>query len=313
MAFNKKRFNILLCIDGSEESYRGLRYAVRVGKGNDADITLLYVRPVDKSMESGGLEMKIMRENMLEWGLKMPGMEHLERARKELIEYGYMDEEWKSETIHREVIGDPLGDNMVVYTSDTGAQITLKLMVSPSVARGILDECELNPYDITIIAMTGRGDNAGVHGSINWRVTRTVVTEHHGAVLVAREIEENHGHLICVTMDDKSIAAAQKDAVMASRCNCPVHLISVAETEEQVGQAEMSIALATNSIEKANVKIESATIAIGDPVQEIIEAGKAYSLIVMADSDVKGLRRFFRTSVAYDVLKHAYNSVMIIR
>jgi len=312
MTMDQKRFNILLCIDGSDESYRGLRYAVRIGKGNDADITLLYVRPVDKSMESGGIEMNLARENMLEWGLQLPGMEHLERAHKLLIEMGYMDEEWKSETIHREVIGDPLGDNMVVYTSAAGAHIVLRLMVSPSIARGILDECELNPYDITIIAMRDEGETRA-RGSINWGVTRTVVTEHHGAVLLAREIEENHGHLICVTHDDKSIAAAQKDAVMASRCECPVHLLSVAETEEDVAAAELAISLARNSIHQAGVEVVDSTVAIGDPVSEIIERGKPFSVIVMADSEVKGLRRFFQTSVAYEVLKRAYNSVMIIR
>lgn len=309
MTTDSGRFNILLCIDGSDESDRGLRYAVRVGKGNDADITLLYVRPVDKSMQAG---IALARENMLEWGLELPGMADLERAREQLINMGYMDEEWKSETIHREVIGDPLGDNMVIYTSDKGARITLKLMVSPSVARGILDECELNAYDITIIAMQGKV-STDVRGSINWDVTRTVVTEHSGAVLLAREIEESHGHLICVTMDDKSIAAAQKDAVMASRCNCDVHLLSVAPSEDLVGDAETAIALAINSISGAKVDIKSTTVAIGDPVQEIIERGKPYSVIVMADSHVKGLRRFFRTSVAYEVLKKAHNSVMIIR
>ncbi len=312
MAFNQERFNLLLCVDGSDESYRALRYAVRIGKGNDADITLLYVRPIDKSMGGGGLELNLTRENMLEWGIDLPGMEHLERAREQLIETGYMDEEWKSETIHREVIGDPLGDNMVVYTSPSGAQITLKLMVSPSVARGILDECELNPYNITIIAMQEEGESRA-RGGINWNVTRTVVTEHHGAVLLSRGIEESHGHLICVTADEKSIAAAQKDAVMASRCNCPVHLLSVAELESDIASAELAIKLASNAIEKAGVSIEEAVVAVGDPVTEIIERGKPFSVIVMADSDVKGLRRFFRTSVAYDVLKKAYNSVMIIR
>ncbi|MEL7490993.1 MAG: universal stress protein [Pseudomonadota bacterium] len=312
MTFNEKRFNILLCIDGSEESYRGLRYAVRIGKGNDADITLLYVRPVDKSMESGGIGMSLARENMLEWGLELPGMQALENARNQLIELGYMDEEWKSESVHKDVIGDRLGDNMVVYTSDTGAQITLKLMVSPSVERGILDECELNPYDITIVAMQDH-DQTNARGSINWRVTRTVVTEHRGAVLLAREIEENHGHLICVTHDEKSIAAAQKDAVMASRCNCPVHLLSVAERDTDIPAAELAINLAKNSIKQAGVTVESATVAEGDPVKEIIERGKPFSVIVMADSDIKGLRRFFQTSVAYDVLKQAHNSVMIIR
>lgn len=312
MTASSERFKILLCIDGSEESVRGLRYAVRIGKGNDADITLLFVRPVDKSLESGGIEMKLARENMLQWGLELPGMQCLEQARELLIEMGYMNEEWKSETIHRETHGDPLGDNMVVYTNDAGAQIVLKIMVSPSVARGILDECELNPYDITIIAMQDKAET-NARGSINWNVTRTVVTEHHGAVLVARDIEENHGHLICVTQDESSIAAAQMDAVMASRCNCPVHLISVAATQDDVPASEVAISLAQNAIEKAGVKVVDAKIAVGNPVDEIIEYGKPFSVIVMADSQAKGLRRFFRTSVPYAVLKRAYNSVMIMR
>ena len=50
----EKRFRILVCIDGSEESYRGLRYAARLGGGVDADICLLYVRPVDQGLRSGG-------------------------------------------------------------------------------------------------------------------------------------------------------------------------------------------------------------------------------------------------------------------
>lgn len=309
---SEKRFSILLCIDGSEESFRGLRYAVRVGKGNDADITLLFVRPVDLDRESDGLDLNLMRKNMLEWGFELPGMQHLEQARALLIEMGYMNDKWKTTTVNREVIGDPLGDNMVVYTSDTGAQIILKLMVSPSIARGILDECELNAYDITIIAMQDKSETAA-RGSINWNVTRTVVTEHRGVVLLAREIEENHGHLICVTHDEKSIAAAQKDAIMASRCNCPVHLLSVAPTKEDIPAAELSINLARNSIEQAGVKVVDATVAMGDPVKEIIERGKPFSVIVMADSDVKGLRRFFQTSVTYEVLKKAYNSVMVMR
>ena len=38
----EKVFKILVCIDGSEESYRGLRYAARLASGFDTDITLLY-------------------------------------------------------------------------------------------------------------------------------------------------------------------------------------------------------------------------------------------------------------------------------
>ncbi len=304
------RYNILLCIDGSEESFRGLRYAVKVSRGNDADITLLFVRPVDKSGRSSGLDMRVARENMLEWGLELPGMQALEDAHQELIKMGYMDEEWEFETVHREVVGDPLGDNMVVYTSSENEHIVLKLMVSTSVARGILDECELNDYDLTILAMSGDGTG---HSSINWGVTRSVVSEHKGTILLARGIEENHGHLICVNQDEKSIAAAKKDAIMASRCDCPVHLLSVAENEEEVPEAETAITWARAAITKAGVEVVDSTVAIGDPITQIIKHGAPYSVIVMADSHVKGLRRIFQTSVAYEVLKKAHNSVMIVR
>ena len=35
------RFRILVCIDGSDESYRGLKYAATLGGGVDADIVML--------------------------------------------------------------------------------------------------------------------------------------------------------------------------------------------------------------------------------------------------------------------------------
>ena len=66
---DESRFRILVCIDGSDESYRGLRYAARLGGGVDADICLLYVRPVDQELRSGGLQVRVVRENLLEWGL----------------------------------------------------------------------------------------------------------------------------------------------------------------------------------------------------------------------------------------------------
>ncbi|MEE9380076.1 MAG: universal stress protein [Hyphomonadaceae bacterium] len=308
---NDHRFKILLCIDGSEESHRGLSYAVKVSRGNDADITLLYVRPVDKTGRSAGLDMRVARENMLEWGLELPGMDILEREHQALIKMGYMDDDWKFETVHREVMGDPLGDNMVVYTSAAGESIILKLMVSPTIARGILDECEMNEYDLTILAMSDEDEKA--RHSINWGVTRAVVSEHRGTVLLARDIQENHGHLICVNQDEKSIEAARKDAIMASRCECPVHLLSVAATEDEVPVAETAITWARSAINKAGVEVVDSTVAVGDPIEQIIEHGKPYSVIVLADTHVKGLRRIFQTSVAYEVLQKAYNSVMIVR
>ena len=65
----KKRFRVLACIDGSDDSYRGLEYAAAVGAAPDADIILVYVRPIDQGLRSGGLQLRVARENMLNWGL----------------------------------------------------------------------------------------------------------------------------------------------------------------------------------------------------------------------------------------------------
>lgn len=303
-----QRFNILLCIDGSEESKRGLSYALKLSQGNDADITLLYVRPADKGMKQG---VQMARQNMVDWGFELPGMQALKEARDQLIDMGYLGGNWSEENVRKRAYGDPVGDSMKIYTHKEGASITLKQMVSPSVAAGILDECELNQYDLTVIAMSGPGSK-NVGGKINWSVTRSVVTEHRGTVLLAREIRENHGHLICVS-DEKSIEAAKKDAILANRCNCPVSLISVARTEAEKEAANRALAKARFEIESAGIDLVNAYSVVGDPASKIIEYGEGYSVIVMADTVVKGFRRFFQTSTAFDVLQHANNSVMIVR
>jgi len=303
-----KRFQILLCIDGSEESKRGLRYAVKIGQGSDADITILYVRPIDKGMRH---TMNLARQNMLDWGFELPGMRALKDARDQLVDLGFLGENWNEEKVRKRAYGDPIGDSMKMYTNEEGKTVSIKIMVAPSMAAGILDECELNNYDLTILALTGEGA-ANVRGKIKWKTTQTVVTEHHGSVLLARGIAENRGHLICVN-DEKSIEAAQHDALLASRCDCPVYLFSVAETEDKIESAKQAIEKAKQAIESAGVQVVDNWVAVGNPADEIIEHGKDFSVIVMADSSVKGFRRFFQSSVAYDVLQHAYNSVMIIR
>ena len=309
--FNPDKFNILLVIDGSEESHRGLRYAERVGRGNDADITLLYVRPIDKAKSMAGIDMRTVRQNMLDWGLELPGMKALETTRQMLLESGYMSDAWKSEAAQREVSGDPLGDQFVNYTSENGARITLKLIVRKSLADGILDECDRYDYDLTILALSGKDSERGL--SINWPVSRRILDEYTGTVLVARGIDVSHGHLICVLNNDASIMAARKDAVMASKYNAPIFLLSVAKTEEDKADAEQAIERATQVLAEENIHVVEAKVRVGDPKEIIIRQGKTFSVIVLADPHVKGLSRFFSQSIGMQVLKDAQNSVMIAR
>ncbi len=306
------RFHILVCIDESSESARALNYAVRIGSGTDADMTLLYVRPVDQGLRSGGLEISVARENLLEWGLELPGTKALNNARDTLVELGYLSPDWEQEYKHGDVQGDPLGDNLVSYHSDEGRHITLKLLVSPTVERGVLDQCEMETYDIVIVAMSDDAEGWGP-GQIGRVAAETVAVEHHGTVLVARELEESHGHLVCVWDNEQSIMAARRDAEIASRCACPVFLYSVAADENELPQAEAAVANAEKAIREVGIRVSGKKIEIGDPVEKIIEEGRQYSVIVMSSTARTGLRRFFTSSTSFQVLQRARNSVMIAR
>jgi hypothetical protein len=152
----KDCFRILVCVDGSDESYRGVRYAARLGVSLDADIALLYVRAVDRGLRSGGLQVRVARENMLSWGLELPGIKYLKTARDMLIEYGAMDADWMEKTRHVEVEGDPLGDNATFYSNDRGRLIVLKLKVASDIVSGILDQWEIGHYDLIILGASER-------------------------------------------------------------------------------------------------------------------------------------------------------------
>ena len=306
------RFRMLVCIDGSEGSYQSLRYAAKMGDGVDADIVLLYVRPIDQGLRSGGLQIRVVRENMLDWGLELPGMKYLKKGYDILLEMGIAGEDWRENRYHSSVEGDPLGDNTMEYINEEGKVIILKIKVATDIASGILEQWELEPYDIIILGASGRW-----HGAAKkfWdpAVAEKVAIHAPCSVLIARELDIGHGHLICTDGSEKSLDTVRKDAYLASRCECPVSLISVALDVEGEGEAKANVETARKELEAMDIEVENAISCVGNPVNEIIRAGTDYSVIVVSDSCKSGLKRFFMGSVAFKVLQDAYTSVMVVR
>src|SRR5947207_14879286 len=74
-AQRRNRFRILACIDGSEEALVTVRFAARLAPSDECDIIVLYVRPVDQGLWSGGLQVKLARQNMMEAGFELPRSE----------------------------------------------------------------------------------------------------------------------------------------------------------------------------------------------------------------------------------------------
>ncbi len=308
-----KRFRICVCLDGSDECYQSLRYAARLGGGVDADIVLLYVRPVDQGMRSGGLQVRVARENMLKWGLELPGIQYLKKGRDMLKEMAIMDgEDWTEEVVHTDVDGDPLGDNKINYVNQQGKMIVLKLKVATDIATGILEQWELGEYDLIILGASGRWK--GMARSF-WdpAVAEKVAIHAPCTVLVARDLDVGHGHLICTDGSERATEMVRQDALLASRCDCPVSLMSVALDVEGEAEATQNVTEAKKMLESMGIEVKETIVRIGNPVDEIIEAGPDYSLIVVSESGKSGLRRFFMGSVAFKVMENAHNSVMIVR
>ncbi len=306
------RFRILVCIDGSDESYISLRYAAKLGGGVDADIVLLYVRPIDQGLRSGGLEVRVVRENMLKWGLELPDIKYLKKGRDMLIEMGVMGKDWEEKSTHTGVEGDPLGDNKIEYIDKSGKEIVLKLKVASDVATGILEQWELGLYDIIIVGSTGRW--RGITKTLfDPPVAEKVALHAPCSVLVARELDIGHGHLICTNGSEKSMNTVRKDAYLASRCECPIALISVASDVESEPEAKKNVEEARKELESMGIEVSESFTRVGDPVNEIIEAGPDYSVIVFSESSRTGMARLFTGSVAYKVMQESYTSVMIVR
>jgi len=308
----RNRFRILVCIDGSEESYEGLRFAAEIGRGDECDIILLFVRPFDQGLRTGGLQMNVARENMLEWGLELRSVQHLKKGLEVLIELGRMDEEWHFMASHSEVRGDPVGDHKVEYHHESGKTIILKLKTAPDAASGILDQYELGPYNLIILGAQHRWQG-GFRSLWDAGVTQKVAMLAPCSTLVTRKGQDDEKRLICIDGSAHSLDATRRAAVLAKHLATPISLLSVVRNDEDRSVVERQVADAKAALEDIGIDVADALVRSGDPVEQIIKIGADYKLIVVSDSGKSRIKRFLIGSVAFGVMGHARTSVLNVR
>ena len=311
----RNRFRILVCIDGSDESYLGLKYADRMGgHREDCDIILLYVRPIDQGLHSGGLQVRVARENMLNWGLELPGIQRLKRGLEALVGEKELESQWEAKSTNIGVDDDPLGDNKIEYHHPSGRNIVLKLKVAPDAASGILDQYELGPYNLIIMGSAKRG-RSRVRATVSPSVSEKVAYHAPCSVLLVRDLVAGHGHLVAVDGSDFSREMAIQEAAIAARFPDPkLSAICVAKDDKSIAEAER-IVMDIDDYSKANFgfELKDRYVRVGDPVTNIVDAGKKYSVIVLGDSGKGTVTRFLGGGVSTDVMRLAHNSVMIMR
>ena len=308
----QKRFRILVCVDGSDASYEGIRFASHISTRNDCDVILLYVRPIDQGLRTGGLQVRVARENMLQWGLELPGIQYLKRGLEMLVSDEEMAEDWNVVSTHTDVWGDPVGDNKVEYQHESGKSIVLKLKTAPDPASGILDQYELGPYNLMIMGAPSRW-RGEFRSFWDAGVVQKAAMLAPCSVLVARKNNQGKGHIICTDGSEHSMDSMCRDAVLAHHIGTSVTIMTVASRENERAQAEKTLEKATAILEKIEIKITDAQIAVGNPTEEIIKIGNDYSVIAVSDSGKNWLKRLTKGSVAFGVMRTAETSVLNIR
>jgi len=311
-ALRRNRFRILACIDGSDDSFNTVRFAARLAPNDDCDIIVLFVRPVDQGLWSGGLQLRIARQNMMDAGFELPGVRDLKRALAILKEEGIDAESWPREASQQDAWGDPAGDTKVEYKSSEGRTVVLKLKTAPDAAHGILDQYELGPYNLMILGEPSRW-RGEFQAWFDTGVVQQVTLMAPCSVLVTRKSLDKKGFFICTDGTSRSMQAVRRAAVLAYMAREPITLFSVAPTEAGRPAAEEAVANARALLKAMKIDVADTRTAVGTPAEEIIEASPMYRLVVVTDEGRSRLQRIFRGSTAIDVVRSARTSVLDVR
>ena len=92
-----------------------------------------------------------------------------------------------------------------------------------------------------------------------------------------------------------------------------ISILSVSLDDEGEVEAQENVANAAKLLRSLGIEPKNTLIETGNPVEQIIEAAKKYTFVVIGDTGRTGLKRFFMGSVAFKVMEFANNSVMIVR
>ncbi|MBL8789381.1 MAG: universal stress protein [Rhizobiales bacterium] len=308
----RNRFRILACIDGSEEAMITVRFAARLAVSNNCDIIVLYVRQIDMGLHSGGLQVRLARQNMIDAGFELPGVSHLKKSLSVLKEEGIDVSGWKHEGAHQESWGDAAGDTKVEYTSPEGRSVVLKLKTAPDEAGGILDQYELGPYNLMILGQPShwRSEFRSFFGA---GVTQTVTTMAPCSVLVARNSLDRRGFFICTDGSSRSLQAVRRSAVLATMMGEPVTLFSAAPDAEALPAAEEAVSNAKALLKAMKIEVADIKTAVGDVIEEIVERGSLYRMIVVTDEGRTRIERLLKGSRATEVVRLARTSVLDVR
>ncbi len=312
-ARRRQRFRVLACVKDTEDDFSAVRMAAHLTPGNECDIIVVYVRPIDQGLWSGGLQLRLARQNMLEAGLELPGLKLLKDSLAILKEEGLDTSGWERNTGHQDAWGDPAGDNKVEFVSEQGRSVVLKLKTAPDPASGILDQYELGPYNLIIMGEPSRWRSELKSWFGTGVVQRVAVLAPCSVLVVRRAEKRKRGFFICTTGTARCMQAVRRSAVLAHAIGEQIILFSAAPTKLDKDKAEDNVRTAKALLDAIGIKVARTLTDVGDPVKKIVEHGSNHKCIVVSDEGRSFFSRIMNPSVAYGVIKNARTSVLDVR
>jgi nucleotide-binding universal stress UspA family protein len=311
-AQRRSRFRILACIDETEESFDTVRMAARLAKTNECDIIVLFVRSIDQGLWSGGLQVRVARQNILDAGLELPGINKLKRTLEVLDEEGIPAKDWARNTGHQDAWGDPLGDNKVEFVSEEGRSVVLKLKTAPEPAAGILDQYELGPYNLIIMGEPSRW-RGEFRSLFDAGIVQQVAVHAPCSVMVVRQPLDKDGFFICTDGTSRSMQAVRRAAVLAHTAGQPITLFSASAHEAGLATADENVKNARALLKAMGIKVKDIKTAVGPPAKKIVEIGSDYGVIVVTDEGRSRIQRAIKGSTAVEVVRTAKTTVLDVR
>jgi len=298
---------ILMCTDGQRYAEEAIRFGGKFAHELDADVTVLYVRPVAPGGDS--IYLTTARKKMGEWDLDIPGVEYLKRAKNILAGAGLVASTPERDAGVRQTFrGSAEGGVELHLIGRHTERVRLKLREGES-AEEILTEAGQGRYDLILTGSRGHEGIASYFvGSTALRIAEFAPC----SVLIAKNIRESHDFLMCTDGSKLAEKAELFGAQIAQALNARVTVLSVAAeavglqaAQEQVRRAEMILAQLGV---QAKVKVRS-----GRPSEAIIDEAKDHDIVVMGASGSSAVRRFFLGSVPLKVIEYGACPVLLVR
>ncbi len=297
---------ILVCTDGSEQSEAAVRCAAIIARAAHSDITVLRVREKPRSLSVA--PMISAREKLQEWGLELPSVRSLMRAREILREAGIeIGKQTPEHTAEKDVLRETAKGVFEIHVMGSHGTTDLKLREGKP-EEEILKEAEEGRYDLIVIGSRKlKGLKRIVLGGVSHKVAEYART----SVLVVKKQGEIKRMLICDDGQECTKGAVLFGGRIARDLDCAVTVLSVAASEGEVGEAEKIAKAAADALRQIGVEAKAQAL-IGDPPSVIIEQGRGSEIIVLGARG-SAAQRFMLGSIASEVLEYGDTSTLVVR